>query len=198
MHKVVKKLWLPSGPAIHVGAGGGGGDPGEPGFLYQASPALNANDPNPGTSFRVCVPVAMNALGEVRLTIRPGTVNALTILHAAIGKRTTGEPLYPNTAATPIELLFGGVSGFVAATTPMPSDWTDISSLGLVSGDEAVCIYDIISAGPTTASLRYATASTGVTTFYQSGESYNVANTVGAGFAKSDNTNFAIDAVETR
>lgn len=196
MHKVVKKLWLPNGAAMHVGAGGGGG--GEPGFLYQASPALNANDANTGTSFRVCVPVAMNALGEARVTIRPGTVNALTILHASIGKRTTGEPLYPNTTATPIELLFGGVSGFVAATTPMTSDWADISSLGLLSGDQAVCIYDIIAGGPTTASQRYATGSTGVTTFFQSGESYNVSNTVGLGFTNSDNSNFGIDAVETR
>lgn len=196
MHKVVKKLWLPSGPAIHVGAGEGGGDPGEPGFLYQASPALNANDSNPSTSFRVRVPVAINALTEARVTIRPGTTNSLTILHASIGK-WGGASIYGDTTTTPIELLFGGVSGFSGATSPKTSDWVNIASLGLLAEDQAVIIYDI-AAGGSTASQRLNNASPGVVTSFQTMESWNIANPAGLGFSDLVNQNFAIDSVETR
>lgn len=199
MLKTTKKMiYLPACPTLYVGAGGGGGGGGSPVFLYQASPALNADDANPGFSFRVVVPVAINGLSQARVTIRPGSVNALTINNASIGKRDPAESILPNTTAMPIELLFGGVSGFIGATTPITSDWADISSLGLVAGDKLVCIYDIAAGGASTASQRLNNASTGVETWFQSSASYHVANVQSLGFSDIANTNYAIDSVETQ
>lgn len=197
MFKVLKKNNIPIfNASLFVGAAA----PPVAGPLYTASPALNSNDANFGNSFRVVVPVTGTSLTQIRATIRPGTVNSLTILHASIGK-WAGNVLYPSTTATPIELLFGGVSGFSAATTPQTSDWANLSGLTFTTGEKAVVIYDITAVGGISAgtdSQSYNNASTGVTTFFQSVESYNTANVDSAGFTDLANTNYCIDSVETQ
>jgi hypothetical protein len=194
MHKVVKKLWLPNGAAVLVGTAAGPSGGGEPVILYSASPALDGSDNNPGTSFRVVVPITDNALTQIRATFVPGAPNSLAILHASIGKWDAGEPSLSNTTTTPIELLFGGLSGFSATASPQTSDWSDFSGLSLTTGDKIVISIDIASSGY----IMKNSSSTGVTTFYKGGESYDVADTTGLGFNPMASTNYGIDSVETR
>jgi len=195
MHKVVKKLWLPSSPAILSGAAAGGGGPAT---LYTASPALNADDANTGYCFRVVCPVGANSLTQLRATLRPGSVNSLSILHASFGKWDAAEAAYANTTTAPIELKFATASGFTGATSPKTSDWASITGFSLAPGDKVVIIYDVASGGASVASQRLNNASIGVTTFFQSGAFWNVADTIGAGFSDLANTNYCVDAVETQ
>jgi hypothetical protein len=82
-----------------------------------------------------------DAQTQLRITLAPGSTNALTILGLGFGKRDPGVPLYPNTLTTPVEALFGGLSGFAGATTPQISDWTDCSGLDLNEGDQIIVSY---------------------------------------------------------
>jgi hypothetical protein len=172
--------------------GGGGGGPTT---LFAASPALNANDSNPNTSFRICTPITGSSGTQIRATFQASTATGLTTGHCSIGKREAAEPLYANTTATPLELLFSGGSGFaISAGASITSDWQTISGFTLTTGDEAVVIFD----GTSPAGQRFNNANTGVETFYQGGTSWNVANTVGLGFAEIPDTNYAIVSVETQ
>lgn len=177
-----------------LGAGkasvGGGG----PTTLFSASPALNADDSNPNYSFRICCPVTGSSATQIRATFQPGSTGSQVVLHASIGKRDPSEPLHPNTLSTPLQLLFSGGSGFTASVSSITSDWLTISGFTLTTGDEVIVICD--NSSP--ASQRFNNANTGVTTFYQSGTSWNTANTIGLGFTNLNNVNYGIVSVETQ
>lgn len=194
MFKATKKsFWMPSTHALNIIAGGGGGGSG---FLYQASPALDANDTNLNTSFRVIVPMSGNSGTQIRATILPATINTLTVVNASIGK-WNGDVNYPDTTAIPIELLFGGVSGFTSATTAKTSDWVNLSGLSFTSSDFAIVIFDCGGSGQ--GSQRMNSSSTGVTTWYKTGTpSYNLAATTGLGFTPISNNNYSVNSVETQ
>lgn len=172
-------------------AGGGG-----PTTLFSASPALNANDVNTGTSFRICCPITGSSSTQIRATFQASTTTGLTTGHCSIGKRDPAEvPNYPNTLATPLQLLFSGGSGFsIGSSASITSDWLTLSGFSLTTGDQAVVIFDATTPG----GQRFNNANTGVTTFYQSGSSWNVADTIGLGFTDISNTNYAIVSVETQ
>lgn len=169
----------------------------EPFTIFTATPALNANDTNQNTSFRVICNLAELPSSHIRVTLQPGTTNSLSITNASVGKRTTGEPLYPNTTATPIPVTFNGGNGFTSATTAQTSDWIDISSLSFGEGDTLIVIYDIPSGG-STASQRYNNASENTVTWYQSGTSWNVSNTVSMGFSPLNGINYCVALIESQ
>jgi hypothetical protein len=190
-----KKLWV-SGPSFLVGPPVSG----SPATLFAASPALNLDDANPLTSFRVVIPLSGSTLTKIRATLHPGVdwtngSQYLSILHASIGK--WDGSIYPNTTSTPIELKFGGASGFSGATTPQTSDWADLGGLSVTSSDKLVVIYDI--ADIPAALQRYNNAATGVTTFFHaSTQSWNVADVTASGYTQLDSVNYCIDSVETQ
>ena len=198
MYKCIKKLHYPSISSLYVSAAGGGGSGG---FVYQASPALNADDTNNNTSFRVRVPISINSLTQIRATLRPGSTNSLSILHASIGK-WDGDTNYCNTTAAPIELKFSGASGFTSKTTPQTSDWANLSGLSLTTSDKVIVIYDVAATGLSTASQRYNNASTGVLTMYQIGvQSWDIPNTFtpsNLGFNGLTDINYCLDSIETQ
>ena len=166
--------------------------------LFAADPALGADDANANTSFRVVCGVTGRTGTQIRVTFQPGSVNSLTILHASFGKWDT-RLNYSDTTAAPIELKFGGASGFTGATAAQTSDWADLSGLDLSSGDRIVVIYDVAPGTASTASQRYNNAATGATAFYHTGEeSWNVMSTAGHGFSMLATTNYCIASVETR
>lgn len=164
--------------------------------LFTASPALNANDTNANTSFRICTPVINNSITQIRVTFQASTAVGLTVSNASIGKRTTGEPLYSNTTLTPLELLFGGNSGFsISANSSITSDWLTISGFSLTTGEQTVVIFD----GTSPAGQRFNNANIGVETFYKTGTpSYNISNTIGLGFSLISDTDYSIVSVETQ
>lgn len=196
MPKAIKKFYgaFPTA-ALMVSAGG----PGGPGFLYQATPALNADDFNPGSSFRIVLPVTGASLSQIRATIIPGSTETLSITHASIGKWDSSAPAYANTTSTPIELKFGGASGFSNKTAPQTSDWANLTGLALTTGDKIVVIYDTLEGAWTVASQRFNNESTGVTSFFKAiFESWDTADVSGSGFASIASTNYSIGAVETQ
>ncbi len=135
--------------------------------IFSADPALNADDNNNNTTFPVSGTIAADAQTQLRITLAPGSTNALTILGLGFGKRDTSEPVYPNTLTTPVEALFGGLSGFANATTPQTSDWTDCSGLNLNEGDQIVVTYTTGGSGQ--ASTRLNASATNADTFHQTG-----------------------------
>lgn len=93
------------------------------------STTLNANDGSDknGYSFRV-YPTALNGSGGpwrwVRVRFRSSTAAGTSVGHASIGIHGSGVA----TTATPVELLFSGVSGFsLSAGQTITSDWAVLS-----------------------------------------------------------------------
>ncbi len=164
--------------------------------IFSADPALNADDNNNNTTFRVSGTITGDAQTQLRITLEPGSTNTLTIVGLGFGKRDTSEPVYPNTLTTPVEALFGGLSGFASATTPQTSDWTDCSGLDLNEGDQIVVSYTTGGSGQ--ASTRLNASATNADTFHQTGTHWDVANTIGLGFTKLAGQNYAVVSVETR
>lgn len=145
MHKVVKKLWLPSVAAIHVGAvDGGGGGPAD--IFTPSAGALNADDENPNNTFRVVATVAAASNGQVRVTFNASSTKGLAATHCAIGKRTGAQS---DCTAVPLELKFGGSSGFsLSPGGAITSDWLDHSgSFSLAINDVVVVIVDCSTPG---------------------------------------------------
>lgn len=168
--------------------------------VFTANPALNADDVNNQTSFRIVCTLAAASNGSLQVTIQPGTTNNLTISHASIGKWSGSGA---NTTATPLELKYGGASGFSNATTAQLSDLLDHSvatngatGFSLASGDKVVVIYDIVNQGTSHASQRYNGAATNADTFYKvPGTSWN--SNSSTGFTQLTGYNFAVAKVET-
>lgn len=193
MHKVTKKLWLPSHPAFLTGeAIGGGGGPTS--LFNQAS--FTANDQNPSLAFRVRVPITDSSGTQIRVTLRPGDGGgtSLTILNASIGKWLSIGPAW-QTTAVPIELLFGGASGFTTATTDQTSDWANLGGLSFAYGDMAIVCFDTTT-GASNSAQRTASA-IGVNTYWKDGiQTYNQDNP--ATMNTISNTNYCVVSVETQ
>jgi hypothetical protein len=166
--------------------------------LFAADPALSADDANANTSFRVVCAITGSTGTQIRVTFQPGSTNSLSILHASFGKWDTNLN-YSNTTATPIELKFGGASGFAGATTAQTSDWADLSGLDLSTGDRIVVIYDVAPGTASTSSQRYNNAATGATAFFHGGDAtWDDMDVTTNGFTKLAATNYCIASVETK
>jgi hypothetical protein len=92
-------------------------------------------------SYRQRVPITGDAQDQVRVTFRASSAAAWSVDNASIGIATTDG----STASTPVELLFGGASGFaISAGADITSDW--LTFAGFISTDELVVIMDHASA----------------------------------------------------
>ena len=134
---------------------------------------LNSSDSgNAGLSLRDVLTITGGAQGQVRATFTGKAGSPTKVDHASIGIATgTGS----NTTATPVELTFGGVSGFTFpnGSTNIVSDWVNLS--GFTSANKLVVIIDLDA---TTGGGDYAidAAASGVTMFFFTGATYNVAS----------------------
>lgn len=194
MHKLTKKLWLPNGASYLVGAGGGGGGPTT---IFTASPALGDTDSgNVTTTFRVKLPVTGGAgLTQIRATIKPGLSGGdLTILGLGFGKWDSAST-HGNTMAPIVEGKFGGATGFVAQTAEQTCDWTDVTGIGLASGDSV--IVTLCTGTATHCTLAYnASQPAGVVSYWDTGDSWATQNVNGMGYSDLPNYNFAVVSVE--
>lgn len=134
-------------------------------------------------SFRQLVTPLLAGASYVRVSFKAGS-GTYGLAHASIGVQTTTY----NTAATPVELLFGGVSGFsIGSGATTVSDWVPLNFL---SSDKLVVIGDAGAAGG-----AEAFANSGVTgcTYYNlaATNSYNVASPAGA-WSLQNNTDVII------
>lgn len=174
-----------------VGPGGASGGGPVPGNIFVANPALNADDTNNNTSFRVATVLSASSTGIVKVTIVPGATNQLDIAHASICKAATP----PNCTTTPVELKFSGASGFTGATTPQTSDATNHSgSFTLNSGDTAIVIYDITTFNPAEAYEQFNASATNATTYFSSSQqTWNSQNVTG--FSALSGYNYGVSLI---
>jgi hypothetical protein len=168
--------------------------------VFDASPALNGDDTNTNSSFRVVCLLSNTTSSQARVTLQPGASGLLTVQHVSIGKWDSSQPTLANTIDTPIEMYCAAASGFAGASTATMTDWTDITSLGLSTGDKVVVIYDIgVRYSSVGGSQKYNNAAVNTTTFYRtSTTSFDLASISGLGYTKLDNINYGIAKIETR
>ena len=133
---------------------------------------------NDGFSFRQVCTITGGAQSQVRVTFKASSAATLRLDHASIGIQTGTQDAC---TATPVELLFAGVSGFsISNGATITSDWANLS--GFTSSNKLIVVMD---ASATAGSGDYAvnTASTGQTLWFAAASaSYNVA---APGFASS-------------
>jgi hypothetical protein len=142
---------------------------------------------NAGQSLRDVLTITGGAQGQVRVTFTGKAGSTTKIDHASIGIATgTGS----NTTATPVELTFGGVSGFTFpnGSTNIASDWVNLS--GFTSANKLVVIIDFDA---TTGGGDYAidAASGTATAFFFGAATYNVASPAGG----SQTNNYSVVAL---
>lgn len=78
---------------------------------------------------------------QIRVTFKAHPTSATSAGHVSIGKQASGY----NTVATPVELKFGGASGFsIAAGAAITSDWADLTT---ADNDVLVAVIDSTSSG---------------------------------------------------
>ena len=166
-----------------------------PAMLFEpSSGALDLDDYNTNTSFRVVCELAADSHGSIRVTFATRSVTSGAVaLHCSIGKQLTNE----KTTDTPIELLFGGTSGFtIPAGGTITSDVVSHPGLSLLAGDKMIVIVDYGTPG----GQAYSSGNTNVDTwFYSNATSWNVAdpNVGGFFFTELPGKDYAILSIET-
>lgn len=122
----------------YYGSVGGALAPKTPRDVFVADPALASSNTNLNTNFRAIITLTETMGPEWRVWIEPGNVNALTADHVGLGKGV-GNETSPNAAAALTEAKFGGVNGFVNATTPQASDWMPSGTMnGMPPGTQVI------------------------------------------------------------
>jgi hypothetical protein len=170
--------------------------------MFDASPALNADDSNALTAFRVISNVTAANLSQMRVTLQTGSTGSLSLKQASIAKWDSSSPSesgsqLANTLASPIRLTYGAHFGALASAPGfLASDWLDVTSLNLAPGDKVVVSYDTKDTG----SQKYNNSSTNARTFYKPGsaESADVSDMAGLGFTSLPTINYAVAKIETR
>lgn len=95
-----------------------------------------------GASFRTLISLTQSCPGKVRVTFKAGNGTTWACSHCSIGVSAGSG----NTVATPVELLFSGVSGFsIAAGQTIVSDY---ATLPWTNGQSVVVVTDTSSGGP--------------------------------------------------
>ncbi len=148
------------------------------------------NNGNTNYSFRQVVEITGNAQGQVRVTFKAAsnvsTNGNFTTNHCAIGISTqstaygpAGGPLALNTTAKPVELTFGGVSGFnlTANGQTIVSDWINLS--GFTTTNMLVVVMDWASTGGGDAFIGSGLSNAGLW-YLASAATYNVAAPTGS------------------
>lgn len=106
---------------------------------------VSGENADASSSWRIVIPTINGPQDQVRVRFSAGTTTGgiAQADHCSIGVYTSGNS---NTVATPIELLFGGASGFQftkPASVPsfIWSDWTTFN--GWTSGNNLVVVIDM-------------------------------------------------------
>lgn len=109
-----------------------------PTTIFTPIGGLNTQDGGfAGGSVRSRLTITSGSLGRVRATFQAGASGGLVAAHCSIGVFGGG---FTQTTATPVELLFGGASGFsIAAGASITSDYV---TLAFTSADQLVAIID--------------------------------------------------------
>ncbi len=147
--------------------GGGGGGVTQ---IFAPTVTLGSDDNNPNYSFRGVIVLSSNLLGQVRVTFQSSTTS-LNIAGASFGKYSNSYPSI--TTATPLPLLFSGsATATVGANSEITSDWLNVSSLSIATGEEAVVIIDTGANGGT----KYSSGNTNIDSYYTSGATSGLAD----------------------
>lgn len=157
--------------------------------IFTPSVALNSDDTNASTSFRVIVALVAGSGGQIRVTIRTG-ITTLSTSHVSIGI-WTGSGSNGNTTAIPTELLFGGTSGFIGllANTTITSDFANFSC---GASDKLVVIVDVGAPGGN----KFSSGDTNADTWFLSGgASWN--QSAPTGYTLLSGIDYMVASVET-
>lgn len=190
-----KKFWVPQSPALwHKASGGGGGA----GTIFAPSVALNGDDANAGTHFRVICTLSAASTGKVKVTFTAASNAGLQVTLAYLGK-ASGVTIGATTA-DPLQLLFGGAATFsIAAGASITSDVLDHSaSFSAAIGESLVVNHDDGTPG----GERFSNGSSNVNTWFTAINAFAApANTqtpvAGDGWAQLVGTNYAVAKIES-
>jgi hypothetical protein len=161
-----------------------------PAQIFAPSVALATDQPgNGGSALRIVAKTLTGGGTQVRVTFAAGTTAIFAANHCSIAKVNVATA--PNCDATPIELKFGGVSGFsIAANSSIVSDWLPFV---VSAADKLMVIFDcgasadiILSTGQTNADA-YALASSA---------SFNLATV--SGFAAHLGSDYSVSKIEAK
>lgn len=99
--------------------------PSIPSVVFGPTSVAGDNGSGPGTSVRVVSPPIGKMCSQTRVTLKGGSRVGLAARNASIGVQLIG----PNTRDIPIELTFGGRSGFpqLAPGATITSDWANLA-----------------------------------------------------------------------
>jgi hypothetical protein len=178
--------------------------------VYTPSPALNTDDINPNTNFRVFVQLSAASNGSLRVRFRANSSGNLDIIGAAFGKWdgvTIGSSSSDMTTA-PFRLTFSGSnSATVSANSTLTSDLIAHPGVTFSAGDWVIVTFFCDNSGG--ANQRYSSGHTTATTMFKAvtsdlsqaqtaaamGGSVNTVGAVQPG--GSGGYNFSVDLVET-
>lgn len=143
-------------------------------------------------SFRNVLAITGGAQGQVRATFKSGST-AYVLQNVSIGI-WSGTTMI--TTATPVELLFGGASGFnIPGSSTITSDWANLT--GFTSSDKLVVVLDY-TVNATDASSDQS-GPVGDTLWFLFGESsYNKANPTADGSWSSLGWVIGVTSIETQ
>lgn len=156
--------------------------------IFAPSVPLNTDDNNANTSFRVVVKPTGGGNGLVRVTVTTAVGTSLTVRNVGVGVWNGSNSF---TIAPPIELLFGGVSGFIG----LPGGQSIVSDLGNLAfggADRLVVIVDDGSPGGNRFSSGNSNADTW---FLTGGASFNQSSP--GGYTLLSGIDYMLSLVET-
>lgn len=158
---------------------------------FTPSAALNANDANINTGFRVVSTLAQ-AGSQYRVIFKASTAAGTRLQGMAAGKQSSGV----NSALALQELLFGGVpltttELLLTTGVEVVSDWFTPPA-SLIVGDAMIVGYKMGNPGGT----RLASGNTNVTSYFGSTAAY--ADAAPAGYTQSANSDFGIVRIEAK
>lgn len=158
---------------------------GPPVSIYGPTAVAGDNGNTGGFSVRVLTGSISGNYTQVRVSWKGGSVAGLIADHCSIGVHTANG----DTAATPVETLFGGVSGFTGSVGGTNvSDWTNFT---VANGDVLVCILDQNAAANNLSTAAVASSYTKAAT-----ASYN--STSASGFTSAPGDIYGLYLVEGR
>lgn len=188
-------LGFPGPGPIHVTGGGG------PTTIFSPSGgALNADDSNPGTHFRILCTLSGASTGKIKVTFTASSALGLALTLAYFGK-ASGVTIGATTTP-PVQLLFSGVPApsTLSAGQSITSDLIDHSAaFSLASGDVIVVNHDDGTPG----GQRLRASNTNVNTWFTSSSgSLTPASTQtpdpSDGWFQSTGADFVVAKVETQ
>ena len=159
---------------------------------------LNADDTNVGFVFRARCVLSAGSNGKLQVTFTARSNIGLQANHCSVGLSSSSTSSV--TTTTPVELTFGGVSGFnIAAGASITSDLIDHSAVFTVGAGGAVIVdIDVCS---TAGGERYRSSNSNVDTYYVAYGTglWNIADpaSVGQTMTTLSGTDYTVEKIET-